>query len=76
VSVKKSNLFRLRPLRAFVLVPVVALLASAAIAGAVTYTYDSLGRLTKVDYGGGKVVTYVYDATGNRTSYVATGFPS
>lgn len=54
----------------------IALFACAAYAGSATNTYDSLGRLTKVTYSNGVVVTYVYDAAGNRTSYVVTGAPS
>jgi len=37
-----------------------------SFAGAKTYTYDSLNRLKKVDYGNGKSITYTYDAAGNR----------
>jgi YD repeat-containing protein len=54
----------------------IALLASAAMAGSAINAYDSLGRLTRVTYSNGVVVTYVYDAAGNRTSYVVTGAPS
>lgn len=54
----------------------VALFASAAMAGSATNAYDSLGRLTTVTYSNGVVVTYVYDAAGNRTSFVVTGAPS
>jgi YD repeat-containing protein len=39
------------------------------------HTYDALGRLTKVTYSNGVVITYVYDAAGNRTSVVVTGAP-
>ncbi|HEY6871527.1 MAG TPA: Ig-like domain-containing protein [Geobacteraceae bacterium] len=31
-----------------------------------TYTYDSLDRLSKVDYGNGSAITYTYDNVGNR----------
>ncbi len=34
----------------------------------ITYEYDVLNRLTKVTYPNGAVVTYTYDALGNRTS--------
>lgn len=50
-------------------------LVSLALAGSASYTYDTLGRLTKVTYGNGVVITYVYDAAGNRTSLVVTGSP-
>jgi YD repeat-containing protein len=33
-----------------------------------SYTYDLLGRVTRVDYPGGNSVLYRYDAAGNRTA--------
>ena len=36
---------------------------------AVTYSYDSLNRLTKADYGAGVEISYTYDAAGNRLTY-------
>lgn len=54
---------------------VMALCAGSAAAGSVSYTYDSLGRLTRVAYSNGTVITYVYDAVGNRSSVVVTGAP-
>jgi YD repeat-containing protein len=55
----------------------VAVLASAnALAGSATYTYDNLGRLTRIAYSNGVVITYTYDAAGNRTAVVTTGAPS
>lgn len=53
-----------------------ALFAGAVMAGSATHTYDSLGRLSKVTYSNGVVITYAYDAAGNRTSYVVAGAPS
>lgn len=53
-----------------------AVLCSASHAGSVAYTYDSLGRLSKATYANGVVITYVYDAAGNRTSYTVVGAPS
>ena len=50
-----------------------ALSSVTAIAGAVTYTYDKLGRLKTATYSNGVVVTYIYDAAGNRTSVVTSG---
>ena len=38
----------------------------------ITYTYDNLNRLTKVDYGNGGTITYAYDAAENRLSLVST----
>ncbi|MBO9709878.1 MAG: RHS repeat protein [Caulobacter sp.] len=45
----------------------------SASAATVKYGYDALGRLVTVDYGDGKVVTYTYDAAGNRTSVTTVG---
>jgi YD repeat-containing protein len=42
---------------------------TSALSGSINYQYDSLNRLTNVDYGNGSVITYTYDATGNRLSY-------
>lgn len=53
-----------------------ALISAAAVAGSAAHVYDSLGRLTKVTYSNGVVITYVYDAAGNRSSVVTTGAPS
>jgi YD repeat-containing protein len=39
---------------------------------AVTYSYDDAGRLTKVDYGDGRTITYTYDPTGNLLSRTTT----
>jgi len=44
-----------------------------ALAGSAVYTYDSLGRLSQVTYSNGVVVTYTYDAAGNRITQVITG---
>jgi YD repeat-containing protein len=38
---------------------------------AVSYQYDSLNRLTNVDYGNGSVISYTYDPAGNRLTYSA-----
>lgn len=46
---------------------------SAIYAGSATYTYDNLGRVTKVTYSNGKSVTYSYDAAGNRVTVVSAG---
>lgn len=43
----------------------------AGVAHADTYTYDALGRLATVTRPNGAVVTYAYDAAGNRTSVVS-----
>jgi YD repeat-containing protein len=43
----------------------------------ITYTYDTLGRVTSATYVGGPndglVITYTYDAAGNRTQYTSNG---
>jgi hypothetical protein len=53
--------------------PLVALLTFwfviAANAVPVGFTYDSLNRLTKTDYGNGSVINYAYDPAGNRLTY-------
>ncbi|PXA85009.1 hypothetical protein DMC25_16310 [Caulobacter sp. D4A] len=45
----------------------------AAAAETTTYTYDALGRLTKVVTSAGRVTEYTYDAAGNRTQVTSTG---
>lgn len=60
-----------------VLATTVLLFYSGGVAaGSATHTYDSLGRLQTVTYSNGVVITYVYDAAGNRTSYTVTGAPN
>jgi RHS repeat-associated protein len=39
---------------------------------AITYTYDSLYRLSEADYSSGERFEYAYDAVGNRMIYTAT----
>jgi uncharacterized protein RhaS with RHS repeats len=39
---------------------------SFAANGAVTYTYDALGRLVSMSYDNNVLVYYIYDANGNR----------
>jgi YD repeat-containing protein len=39
----------------------------------VTYTYDSLNRLTSATYSSGVSIVYTYDAAGNRTSLQVSG---
>jgi len=47
--------------------------ATAATAAETRYTYDALGRLTKVEAGNGRVTEYTYDAANNRTKVTSTG---
>lgn len=44
------------------------LLPMPAISAAVTYQYDDLGRLTRINYGAEASVTYTYDKSGNLTT--------
>lgn len=50
---------------AFALFPAVSVHAQDA-----TYTYDELGRVTRVTYPNNRTVEYTYDAAGNRTQVV------
>ena len=51
------------------IIPMVMLLGMfvlvSAFAGAINYTYDNAGRLTKADYGSKKSTIYTYDSNGN-----------
>jgi YD repeat-containing protein len=56
-------------------VVVAAITSATTFAASANYTYDALGRLTKVVYTDGaktSTITYTYDASGNRTSVVNT----
>ncbi len=48
------------------------LIAQIAVAAAVNYSYDSAGRLIKVDYGTAGSISYTYDKAGNLLSRIAT----
>jgi YD repeat-containing protein len=50
----------------------ILIFSSAAFAASITYTYDSLNRVTSVDYGAGATEDYTYDAAGNRTTMIVT----
>lgn len=52
--------------------------APASFAETVAYSYDSMNRLTKAQYAGGTVISYVYDAMGNRLvkSLYKSGLPA
>lgn len=51
---------------------VAALVVQPAHANSVTYEHDARGRLTKATYSDGTVVTYTYDANGNRIGATVT----
>ena len=55
-----------------ILLSVVAALAAAS-ASAQTVGYDSMGRVTRVGYGGSTNVTFGYDAAGNLTNIAFSG---
>jgi len=58
-----------RALRALVLLAAaLALAPTQSEAANVIYTYDMLGRVTRVDYPNGNATLYTYDAAGNRTA--------
>ena len=50
-------------------------LSVSVFAGSISYTYDALGRVKTATYSNGVVVTYTYDAAGNRVSQATTGAP-
>jgi YD repeat-containing protein len=76
-----NRMMHKRALQAAGLMVSVALLTLSATTFAssnANYTYDALGRLTKIAYSDGvktTTVSYSYDAAGNRTS-VVTSAPS
>jgi YD repeat-containing protein len=50
--------------------------AGTSSADTITYTYDSLNRLTSVTYASGGTINYAYDAAGNRTSIQIVNAPN
>jgi YD repeat-containing protein len=48
------------------------LVEGKAYPASVSYTYDSLNRITQVQYGTGTTINYTYDAAGNRLTQVVT----
>jgi len=58
----------------FLAIAIITVLYAALPAQAVSYTYDSLNRLTKVTYKPGQEISYSYDSGGNMLSVVAAGF--
>jgi YD repeat-containing protein len=62
-KIAMSSLF----IKSIVLVAFLCLLPAApGLAGSAQYTYDSLNRLTQVQYDDGTTIQYTYDAVGNR----------
>lgn len=58
------------------ILPILLLTLAAKFAAAqttTTYEYDKLYRLTKITYGNGSSITYLYDANGNRTNQFVVG---
>jgi uncharacterized repeat protein (TIGR02543 family) len=51
---------------------IVLVVSSFALADGVSYTYDSLGRITSATYANGAAFQYAYDANGNRTTLTVT----
>jgi uncharacterized protein RhaS with RHS repeats len=62
-------------MRKFTLLLATAFLVIGAgpLAADTIYTYDELGRLSKVCYDNGKQLVYTYDQAGNRTQVVTQG---
>lgn len=62
-----------RPLNAVILAILIWLSISPPVsAQAVAFAYDRLGRISTATYPNGAVITYGYDAAGNRTQVVTT----
>lgn len=59
----------------FLTVAAILGLSAAVFAGSVSYTYDALGRIKTATYSNGVIITYTYDAAGNRVSQITTGVP-
>ena len=55
--------------RSFLLLILLWIGGNRGVASTINYSYDSLNRLTNVDYGNGSVISYSYDALGNRLTY-------
>lgn len=58
--------------RRLVLGAVLALLLAVSLAAQTTVQYDTKGRVVRVDYGGGRVVTFTYDAANNLVAETAS----
>lgn len=49
-------------------VAIAAMMCTSGVFAATTYTYDPLGRVTKVTFDNGNKIVYCYDEAGNRTT--------
>jgi YD repeat-containing protein len=68
-----KRFFRFQIILHFVGVSGIALFSAfSSQAENVTYTYDALNRLNRVQYTDGTVIQYTYDPAGNRTSRVVS----
>lgn len=61
-------LLKFKGMISFFIATFILILSYSSYAATVTYTYDSLNRFTKVDYGNGFTEEYTYDNAGNRLS--------
>ncbi|MCX5814115.1 MAG: RHS repeat protein [Proteobacteria bacterium] len=50
----------------FVVMMFLVIIPLTVFSSTIQYTYDSLNRITKVDYGDGYTEQYAYDTAGNR----------
>jgi len=57
----------------FVLPFILATLAATLLAANLQYSYDAAGRLTKVDYGDGRIISYTYGPAGDLLKRESTG---
>lgn len=56
----------------FILLLIIFLLPSSLISATLSYQYDNINRLTRVERSDGAVITYGYDNLGNRLSKTVT----
>lgn len=72
---ENKNIMKIIRLNRLMAGGILIVLSGVLQAGSVTYTYDTLGRLKTATYSNGTVITYNYDAAGNRVSQITTGAP-